>query len=230
MWQKMVRYPFSQLTNEMKLMQKTHQDIKIMGLKCDNPQCDWRDTTIKFAEYPQWLNAPCPKCGANVLTQEDFDKAMQLYNNPPLDPWYIRVIKSPFIVFGKWILKKYIRLIYQTSIAQLLLALSDFSHDPQVVRKALKTDYSQAMWAVQPILRQHRDDLAPLLVDMETRHNTTHVTDQLHFSVTDDGKLAMELVDTKYHMYSRCDGDVIEIQPYDHDWQDFGIPAQPYSA
>ena len=43
------------------------------GLKCDNPTCDWVDETIKIPEYKDWLNKPCPKCGENVLTEEDFE-------------------------------------------------------------------------------------------------------------------------------------------------------------
>lgn len=43
------------------------------GLKCDTPSCDFVDMSITIEEYDEWLNAPCPKCGANLLTQEDLD-------------------------------------------------------------------------------------------------------------------------------------------------------------
>lgn len=43
------------------------------GLKCDAPGCDFRDETILAEDYEKWVNAPCPKCGANLLTQEDFE-------------------------------------------------------------------------------------------------------------------------------------------------------------
>ena len=46
-------------------------EIKENGLKCDS--CDWKDTTILFADYENWINKPCPMCGANVLTQEDYN-------------------------------------------------------------------------------------------------------------------------------------------------------------
>lgn len=42
------------------------------GLKCDNPKCDWTDKTITLDNYKDWLNVPCPKCGENVLTEEDY--------------------------------------------------------------------------------------------------------------------------------------------------------------
>ena len=45
------------------------------GLQCDNKNCDWKDTTITFETYGDWLNKPCPKCGENVLTEEDFKNA-----------------------------------------------------------------------------------------------------------------------------------------------------------
>lgn len=43
------------------------------GLKCDNPDCDFVDMSIEIDDYDKWLNVPCPKCGANLLTQEDYD-------------------------------------------------------------------------------------------------------------------------------------------------------------
>ncbi len=50
------------------------------GLKCDNPSCDWTDPTVQVDDYPQWLNAPCPKCGENVLTEEDLNNTLMLRN------------------------------------------------------------------------------------------------------------------------------------------------------
>lgn len=33
---------------------------------------------VKYENYQEWLNKPCPKCGANLLTQEDLDATEQL--------------------------------------------------------------------------------------------------------------------------------------------------------
>lgn len=44
--------------------------LDIKGIKCDN--CDFKDTSVRFEDYNEWLNKPCPKCGANLLTWEDF--------------------------------------------------------------------------------------------------------------------------------------------------------------
>lgn len=53
-------------------------EIKAGGLKCDNPKCDWRDDTIAVDTYAQWVNKPCPKCGENLLTEEDYRNAETL--------------------------------------------------------------------------------------------------------------------------------------------------------
>ncbi len=50
--------------------------LNIRGIKCDH--CDYKDETIPAGEYEQWLNKPCPKCGANLLTQEDYDLTIAL--------------------------------------------------------------------------------------------------------------------------------------------------------
>ena len=49
------------------------EHVNISGIKCDNPKCDYIDATVKFEEYPEWVNKACPKCGENLLTQEDYD-------------------------------------------------------------------------------------------------------------------------------------------------------------
>ena len=40
-----------------------------MCIRCD--ACDWKNTDVKFGNYDSWLNKPCPKCGANLLTETD---------------------------------------------------------------------------------------------------------------------------------------------------------------
>lgn len=45
--------------------------LKIAGLKCDADGCDYSDDTIHIQDYKMYLNAPCPKCGANLLTEKD---------------------------------------------------------------------------------------------------------------------------------------------------------------
>lgn len=53
-------------------------EILSEGLKCDNSGCDWKDTTINFENYGDWINRPCPKCGENVLTFQDYKNAEML--------------------------------------------------------------------------------------------------------------------------------------------------------
>lgn len=54
-------------------MKKKPMEFKILGIKCDAPGCGFRDDTVEAAHFEQWLNKPCPKCGANLLTQADYD-------------------------------------------------------------------------------------------------------------------------------------------------------------
>ena len=50
----------------------------IGGLKCDNPNCDYVDKSIRSAEYENYIGYPCPKCGQPLLTQEDYDAMLKL--------------------------------------------------------------------------------------------------------------------------------------------------------
>lgn len=47
------------------------------GLKCDNPNCSYTND-VKFEEYPNWINKPCPNCGENLLTEQDYINAESL--------------------------------------------------------------------------------------------------------------------------------------------------------
>lgn len=46
-------------------------------LQCDTKGCDHIEKTPDYG--PQYIGMPCPKCGANLLTQEDFDAAQPMY-------------------------------------------------------------------------------------------------------------------------------------------------------
>lgn len=48
-------------------------NLIIKGIKCDNPDCNFRNDTVDFRNYRDWLNKPCPKCGSNLLTQKDLN-------------------------------------------------------------------------------------------------------------------------------------------------------------
>jgi hypothetical protein len=55
-----------------------HSSINISGIQCDNPSCDYKDMSVRFEDYVDWLNRPCPKCGDNLLTQESLDQCQAL--------------------------------------------------------------------------------------------------------------------------------------------------------
>jgi hypothetical protein len=47
--------------------------LNIGGIKCDAPGCTYRDNSVHLENYDLWLNKPCPLCGANLLTQADYN-------------------------------------------------------------------------------------------------------------------------------------------------------------
>lgn len=55
--------------------------MEISGIKCDARGCDYRDDDAKYEEYEKWLNKPCPKCGANLLTGEDMKTCQIMMQN-----------------------------------------------------------------------------------------------------------------------------------------------------
>ena len=42
-------------------------EVVISGIVCDNPKCDYRDDTVKFEDYPNYVDRPCPKCKENFI-------------------------------------------------------------------------------------------------------------------------------------------------------------------
>lgn len=47
--------------------------VESLGVKCDTEGCDFKVSFGAREEYTNYLNKPCPICGANLLTQEDHD-------------------------------------------------------------------------------------------------------------------------------------------------------------
>ena len=48
------------------------------GLKCDNPNCNYKNNTIKDDELINWIDILCPKCNENLLTKEDHERYLTL--------------------------------------------------------------------------------------------------------------------------------------------------------
>ena len=55
-------------------------ELKISGLKCDTPHCNYRDDSVKFENYEKNIGRECPICNSNLLTQEDYDRCVSMYN------------------------------------------------------------------------------------------------------------------------------------------------------
>jgi len=47
-------------------------NITVSGVKCDTDGCDYHDDSVQLKDYEQWINKPCPKCQANLLTEADY--------------------------------------------------------------------------------------------------------------------------------------------------------------
>jgi hypothetical protein len=50
--------------------------LNISGLKCD--YCDYRDDSVPYSAYQKSIGKPCPKCGENLLTQQEFEKCERI--------------------------------------------------------------------------------------------------------------------------------------------------------
>lgn len=71
-------------------------DYKIKGIKCDNPDCDFRDETVEYKDYKNWLNKPCPKCGSNLLTQKDLETIKAIIKLVKIINWITKPFMSLF--------------------------------------------------------------------------------------------------------------------------------------
>lgn len=50
----------------------------IKGIKCDTEGCDHRDDGARLEDYLSYINAPCPACGAPLLTTADMIAVIKL--------------------------------------------------------------------------------------------------------------------------------------------------------
>ena len=63
-------------------------------MQCDNAQCDYIGEPIEYEQAESYIGTPCPKCGENILTQQDYDnlvtiiKGMDLINHITKDNPY----------------------------------------------------------------------------------------------------------------------------------------------
>lgn len=53
-------------------------DIRFSGLVCDNPECSWKGPHIKYDDWEDYINSPCPECGEVILTSQDFEDARRM--------------------------------------------------------------------------------------------------------------------------------------------------------
>jgi hypothetical protein len=62
----------------MRKLIETNQEYLI---QCDNPECDYKvvnQTGDPSEDISSYLNQPCPLCGENLLTEQDYIQALKL--------------------------------------------------------------------------------------------------------------------------------------------------------
>ena len=75
-------------------------EIKCQGIKCDAPGCAWQDQTVTF-DAELFLNEPCPVCGSNLFTLQDYDAMQRLAKIVAV----INIVAWPFMVIRSWFRK-----------------------------------------------------------------------------------------------------------------------------
>jgi hypothetical protein len=66
------------LAEAAKEVEKNMASVQGGGIGCDNPTCNYVDRNVKTDDFKNWIDKPCPECGENLLTQEDFDRSENL--------------------------------------------------------------------------------------------------------------------------------------------------------
>jgi hypothetical protein len=52
----------------------TNNIVECIGLKCDNPNCDWVDMSIEYEQYDQYVDTQCPSCNQyTILSKFDYE-------------------------------------------------------------------------------------------------------------------------------------------------------------
>lgn len=54
-------------------MNRPAMEASIMGIQCDADGCDYLNKHVTQEDYELWVNAACPECGANLLTEADYE-------------------------------------------------------------------------------------------------------------------------------------------------------------
>lgn len=82
-----------------KLIEMSRKDFII----CDNPACDFKITTEQIKEFAEsegrvfnekqegmkFINAPCPRCGENLLTERDYLDDLKVQNKVAwINKWF----------------------------------------------------------------------------------------------------------------------------------------------
>lgn len=94
-------------------MNKDFIKAKVSGIKCDNPKCNYRDNTVAYEQYPEYINRPCPLCGENLLTEECYNKVKTMVDMAEKMNTSLHKITPNFL--KKRILKKQVSMEYDVT-------------------------------------------------------------------------------------------------------------------
>ena len=65
---------------------ETHIDPKVV---CDNPSCDYTESYTETTSLIDYVNKPCPKCGENLCTEQDYKTYMGMMKTVKwLNKWF----------------------------------------------------------------------------------------------------------------------------------------------
>lgn len=82
-------------------------NLDMAGIKCD--ACDYKDMEVQITDYKEWLNKPCPKCGASLLTEADLKTITRL---------------NKIIGFFNWVLSPFIKVDESTQLQKMSVEMN----------------------------------------------------------------------------------------------------------
>jgi hypothetical protein len=77
-------------------------EFKQDGIQCDNLKCDFAEECEHY-EIISYINKPCPKCGENLLTREDFYRYLKVLKFIQwINKWFSWLLLLEKLKFWRW--------------------------------------------------------------------------------------------------------------------------------
>jgi len=107
-------------------------ELEIKGIKCDTKHCNYRDDNVKFEEYRQWINKPCPICNSNLLTINDYNSCVRMKN-------IVKIITALRWINPVFYIKNLFKLITGKKVKYSNLEIK-YENDGSVTKKIYKSE------------------------------------------------------------------------------------------